>query len=160
MWLSIFVTWVCGQNYEPEFKKNTYAEVAALALISAGMFISGTQMYGSGRGYVNELRTSVNSGVLTEVNVGVREASSRQSGIDKGGSGTELVVYDPEFATRQLLDGGTVSESSLRSIVPKDTSNTFVPSNTIAEGYKYSFNINGTNMEIKWHSPDLNAAAK
>ncbi len=45
-------------------------------------------MYGSGRGFVNELCTSVNSNVLTEVNAGGREAAARQSGIDKGGSGT------------------------------------------------------------------------
>ena len=62
--------------------------MAALALNSAGMFISGTQMYGSGRGFVNELCTSVNSNVLTEVNAGGREAAARQSGVDKGGSGT------------------------------------------------------------------------
>ncbi len=43
-------------------------------------------MYGSGRGFVNELCTSVNSNVLTEVNAGGREAAARQSGIDKGGS--------------------------------------------------------------------------
>ena len=73
---------------------------------------------------------------------------------------TELVEYDPEFAARQLLDGGTVSEKSLRNIIPRDTPNTFIPSDSIAEGYKYSFNINGTRMEIKWHSPDLNALAK
>ena len=40
-------------------------------------------MYGSGRGFVNELCTSVNSNVLTEVNAGGREAAARQSGIDK-----------------------------------------------------------------------------
>ncbi len=93
MWLSIFVTWVCGQNYEPEFKKNTYAEVAALVLNSAGMFISGTQMYGSGRGFVNELSTSVNSNVLTEVNAGGREAAARQSGIDKTSYGKSSKNY-------------------------------------------------------------------
>ena len=77
-----------------------------------------------------------------------------------GGSSTELCVYNPEFAARQLLDKGTVSESSLRSIIPQGTPNTFVPSDTIIEGYKYNFSINGTNIEIKWHYPDLNAATK
>ena len=77
--------------------KNTYAEVAALVLSSAGMFISGTQIYSSGRGFVNELSTSVNSNVLTEVNVAGREAAASQSGIDKGGSkSTEIVPYYPD----------------------------------------------------------------
>ena len=77
-----------------------------------------------------------------------------------GGSSTELCVYNPAYPARQLLDKGTVSESSLRSIIPQGTPNTFVPSDTIIEGYKYNFSINGTNIEIKWHSPDLNAATK
>ncbi len=70
--------------------KNTYAEVAALVLNSAGMFISGTQIYSSGRGFVNELSTSVNSNVLTEVNAGGREAATRQSGIDKTSYGKSI----------------------------------------------------------------------
>lgn len=56
--------------------------------------------------------------------------------------------------------GGDTSEDLLRSIVPKGTPNTFVPTATIKEGYKYNFSINGKNMEIKWHSQDLNAAVK
>ena len=54
--------------------------------------------------------------------------------------------------------GGETSEELLRSIIPKGTPNTFVPTKTIRAGYKYKFNINGKTMEIKWHSEDLNAA--
>ena len=73
--------------------KNTYAEVAALVLNSAGMFISGTQIYSSGRGFVNELSTSVNSNVLTEVNAGGRETTAAQSEANRCGS--ESVKYSP-----------------------------------------------------------------
>ena len=76
--------------------KNTYAEVAALVLNSAGMFISGTQIYSSGRGFVNELSTSANSNVLTEVNAGGREVAAAQSGIDKGGSESVYIPRDSE----------------------------------------------------------------
>ncbi|NUU62889.1 hypothetical protein [Paenibacillus agri] len=38
--------------------------------------------------------------------------------------------------------------------------NGFRPSSTIADGYKYNFEINGTKVEIKWHSPDANAASR
>ena len=58
------------------------------------------------------------------------------------------------------MNSGTTSEEFLRTIIPKDMPNTFVPSNTIKDGYKYSFSINGKKIEIKWHSEDLNAAAK
>ena len=83
---------VNGQNTD----KNTYAEVAALVLNSAGMFISGTQIYSSGRGFVNELSTSANSNVLTEVNAGGREVAAAQSGIDKGGSESVYIPRDSE----------------------------------------------------------------
>ena len=59
-----------------------------------------------------------------------------------------------------MLVGGETSEDLLRSIVPKGTPNTFVPTATIKDGYKYNFSINGKKMEIKWHSQDLNAAIK
>lgn len=56
--------------------------------------------------------------------------------------------------------GGETSDDVLRSIIPKDTPNTFVPTSTIKEGYKYGFDVNGKKMEIKWHSQDLNAMIK
>lgn len=59
-----------------------------------------------------------------------------------------------------MLDGGSVSESTLRTMIPDGTPNTFKPSSTIADGYKYSYNVNGTKIEVKWHSADLNAATK
>ena len=78
----------------------------------------------------------------------------------QSGSKTALTVYDPEYAARQMLVGGETSEDLLRSIVPKSTPNTFVPTATIKDGYKYNFSINGKKVEIKWHSQDLNAAIK
>ncbi|MBR1930228.1 MAG: hypothetical protein IJ833_01960 [Lachnospiraceae bacterium] len=72
---------------------------------------------------------------------------------------TALAVYDPEFAARQLLVDGETSEEQLRSIIPQGIPNTFVPTETISEGYKYNFKINGKKIEIKWHSEDLNAAS-
>ena len=61
-------------------------------------------MYGSGRGFVNELCTSVNSNVLTEVNAGGREAAARQSGIDKGGSGSTEYVDLTDFRRTHILN--------------------------------------------------------
>lgn len=59
-----------------------------------------------------------------------------------------------------ILNGGTTSEDMLRTIIPKDTPNTFVPSDTIENGYKYNFTVNEKKVQIKWHSADLNAAKK
>ena len=74
--------------------------------------------------------------------------------------GAALATYDTEFAVHQLLVGGETTEELLRSIVPKEVSNTFVSSATISDGYKYNFLISGKKVEIKWHSTDLNAASK
>ena len=78
----------------------------------------------------------------------------------QSGSNTALTVYDSEFAARQMLVGGETSEDLLVSIVTKGIPNTFVPTSTIKDGYKYNFSINGKKVEIKWHSQDLNAAIK
>ena len=83
-----------------------------------------------------------------------------ETSVGESGSDTALTVYDPEFAARQMLVGGETSEDLLRSIVPKGTPNTFVPTATIKDGYKYNFSINGKKVEIKCHSQDLNAAIK
>jgi filamentous hemagglutinin len=45
-------------------------------------------------------------------------------------------------------------------LVPDGTPNTFKSSDTIANGSKFNFEVNGTKVEVKWHSPDANAAAK
>lgn len=77
-----------------------------------------------------------------------------------GTDSTALTVYDPQFAVRQALEGGSVSENTLRTMIPDGMPNTFTPSSTITDGYKFNYDINGTKMEVKWHSADANAAAK
>lgn len=71
-----------------------------------------------------------------------------------------LVNYDPHEAVKQSLKGGRADLDVLKAMIPSDIPNTFAPSATISAGYKYSFDINGTKVEIKWHSPDVNAAQK
>ena len=56
-----------------------------------------------------------------------------------GKASTSLANYDPEFAAQQLLKGGKTTESALKSFVPKGTPNTFKPSSTIKNGFKYNF---------------------
>ena len=97
----------------------------------------------------------VAGGVLVHNGCGKSNTNDSESG-----SNTALTVYDPEFAARQMLVGGETSEDLLVSIVTKGTPNTFVPTSTIKDGYKYNFSINGKKVEIKWHSQDLNAAIK
>ncbi|OLQ44930.1 hypothetical protein BHT95_20220 [Bacillus paralicheniformis] len=45
-------------------------------------------------------------------------------------------------------------------MIPKGTPNNFKASETIKKGYKYNFEIDGKKVEVKWHSPDLNAKEK
>lgn len=68
---------------------------------------------------------------------------------------TSLVPYDPKFAATQLLQKGTIPESNLQLLVRQSSPNEFIPSNTIADGFKYTYT--DINMQVKWHSQDLNA---
>ncbi|WP_155814955.1 hypothetical protein [Bacillus coahuilensis] len=91
--------------------------------------------------------------------------SAVKSGIKAGGAlgsvakgnSNALAKYDVKFATSNLIRNGKISVDDLKSMIPKNTPNTFRPSETIKEGYKYKFEVNGQKVEVKWHSPDLNA---
>ena len=90
-------------------------------------------------------------------------AEQKQLGASGGVEGTDnnlLTVYDPKFAAQQMLKNGKVEVSDLKKMIPDGTSNGFKPSTTITDGYKYNYSVNGTKVEIKWHSPDANAASK
>lgn len=125
----------------------TALEILGIGLNVAGMAASGKGIVESG----NRLGKMVKEGGTT---------NKMSKGISESGSNTALTVYDPEFAARQMLVGGETSKDLLVSIVTKGTPNTFVPTSTIKDGYKYNFSINGKKVEIKWHSQDLNAAIK
>ena len=45
-------------------------------------------------------------------------------------------------------------------MIPENTPNTFKPSSTIAQGEKYQFELNGQQIELKWHTPDAKASLK
>lgn len=69
-------------------------------------------------------------------------------------------LYDARFGAQQMLENGQVSLNRLKSFVPEGTPNTFKPSSTIEFGQKYQFQINGSKIEVKFHSPDAVAAAR
>jgi RHS repeat-associated protein len=71
-----------------------------------------------------------------------------------------IVTYNPQFAAQQMLKNAKIPTRNLEGMVPKGTPNTFKPSPTIEEGFKYNYKINDTKVEIKWHSPDAEAALK
>lgn len=45
-------------------------------------------------------------------------------------------------------------------LIPPGTPDGFKPSVNIVDGSKFNYVIGGQKVEIKWHSPDANAAAK
>lgn len=69
-------------------------------------------------------------------------------------------LYDVKLAAKQLLDNGKISLDRVKAFVPQNSPNLFRSSNTIGAGQKYQFGINGKKVEVKFHSPDANAAAK
>ena len=75
-------------------------------------------------------------------------------------STTSIVPYNAEFAVRQGLEGGKYNFDKVRSMIPEGTPNGFKPTETILGGEKYTFDINGTKVQLKWHTPDAAAASK
>jgi hypothetical protein len=69
-------------------------------------------------------------------------------------------VYDTKFAAQHVLENGKVSLQKLKSFVPQNAPSTFKPSSTIEFGQKYRFKVNGSSVEVKFHSPDAVAASK
>ncbi|MGG1673553.1 hypothetical protein ACIFOE_23510, partial [Paenibacillus sp. NRS-1783] len=62
---------------------------------------------------------------------------------------------------QDLLKNGEISLSNLESMIPPDTSSTFIPTSTIKDGAKYEFLLaDGQKAIIRWHSPDPIAASK
>lgn len=70
------------------------------------------------------------------------------------------VKYDPHFAAQQIVENGRVNIEHLKLLVPEGVPDTFKPSASIAAGSKFQYTVNGTKVEIKWHSPDATAASK
>ena len=63
---------------------------------------------------------------------------------------------------RDIMSDGRIPLSKLQQMVPQGTPNTFgsVLGSRIAEGYKYKFSQNDKNFELKWHSPNPDAAIR
>jgi hypothetical protein len=64
------------------------------------------------------------------------------------------------LSAQKLINNGRINADDLLSFVPGSTIDSFFPSNSIASGFKFQYELNGTRMEVKWHSPDSVAAAK
>lgn len=74
----------------------------------------------------------------------------------KTSTSTALVKYDAKFAVSQGLEGGKFNFNKIRSMIPEGTPNTFNPA---YGGEKYIFNINGTKIQLKWHTPEFSGNA-
>jgi hypothetical protein len=72
----------------------------------------------------------------------------------------KLLATDAKTAVRQGLDGGYFDFDKVRVMIPEGTPNTFEGGATIGNGEKYLFDFNGSSVELKWHTPDANAAIK
>ena len=68
--------------------------------------------------------------------------------------------FDAYASAKGFINNGRISAADLEKLVPPGTQNSFKPSGTIADGSKFQYIWNGQKVEIKWHAPDANAAAK
>ncbi|OJG75016.1 hypothetical protein RV12_GL002061 [Enterococcus quebecensis] len=104
------------------------------------------------------------------INVGkTQNAKRRNTNKKASGAGTEIGKHSVETLNRDqtrtvvenLLDNGEISLKDLQNMVPEGTPNTFKPTDTMKNGAKYEFQLSdGQKAIIRWHEPDLVAAAK
>ena len=58
------------------------------------------------------------------------------------------------------MSNGRIHIDDLKMLIPPGTPDGFKPSVNIVDGSKFNYVIGGQKVEVKWHSPDANAAAK
>ena len=77
-------------------------------------------------------------------------------------SGNSKVVafFNPQRSAVEALNNGRIHVDDLKRLVPPGSPDNFMPSASITNGSKYNYMISGQKVEIKWHSPDVNAATK
>jgi hypothetical protein len=73
---------------------------------------------------------------------------------------TPLSARSEVLELQKIIRNGRVNADELLNYVPGNTVDSFIPSATIADGFKFKFERNETKLEVKLHSPDLNAASK
>ena len=118
-------------------------------------------------------RSKTGKGSGSDNNQGTGESSKKSKSTKKDSSKKENNKKTPPKkpvirtkeelmnALKGAIKDGKIDVDKLKQLVPEGTPNTFRPSNTIASGQKYRFQLSdGTKVEIKWHSPDANAARR
>jgi len=69
--------------------------------------------------------------------------------------------YCPRTAVKSGLDisSGTFNPRIIKNMIPNGTPNKFITSSDITAGRKFQFEINGSNIEIKYHTRSSYAAS-
>jgi filamentous hemagglutinin len=75
-------------------------------------------------------------------------------------TGQTPAFFNPQRSASEALNNGRIHIDDLRKLVPPGTPDGFKPSVTITDGSKFNYVIGGQKVEVKWHAPDSNAAAK
>lgn len=68
--------------------------------------------------------------------------------------------FNPQRSATDALSNGRIHIDDLKMLIPPGTPDGFKPSVNIVDGSKFNYVIGGQKVEVKWHSPDANAAAK
>lgn len=75
-------------------------------------------------------------------------------------TGQTPAFFNPQRSASEALNNARIHIDDLRKLVPPGTPDGFKPSVTITDGSKFNYVIGGQKVEVKWHAPDSNAAAK
>lgn len=68
--------------------------------------------------------------------------------------------FNPQRSAAEALSNGRIHINDLKKLVPPGTPDGFKSSAAISDGSKFNYVIGGQKVEVKWHAPDANAAAK
>jgi hypothetical protein len=94
------------------------------------------------------------------------EGISHNESINIGNQATEnhfvfsMNADEVKETLTNMIKNGEIHINDLKTMIPEGVKNSFIPSDTIAEGFKYKIEISESKLEVKGHSIDLEAAAK
>lgn len=117
----------------------------------ASVVSSGTTSTGSTQDQ-QEVRSTVSTTSSTKVS-----GRSKTAPVPRTVRHSKPKTTPPLDFTSLLTKSGKISVAKMRTMIPDDVPDTFVPSRRIDDGEKYSWTSKGHTYEVKFHSPDRGA---
>lgn len=93
--------------------------------------------------------------VIRDNNNHIRNDNNKEVNV-QGREISNLNIDEAKEVLIKRLQNGEISIEDLKSLIPKSSTNSFLPPERIKEGEKYTFTLSdGKKAIIRWHSPDI-----